>query len=168
MTSALWPLLVLLLFSIQTHWFMFFRTTQAPDLLLLFLLLFSLDAGGKRGARCGFLIGVLQDVVTFSFFGYHMVTRLLLGLFIGASRERIFKDKITTYFILVVAISLLSKLMTAVFLLIYRGHMLPWSSLLSSIMKFMGWNLLCSIPMWIIFRLLRDYIGRKENPYYHF
>ncbi|MCI2109957.1 MAG: rod shape-determining protein MreD [Acidaminococcaceae bacterium] len=168
MTQALWPLLALLLFAVQIHWFMFFSSTQAPDLLLLFLLLFSLDTGGRRGARCGFFIGTLQDVVTFSFFGYHMITRLLLGFLIGSSRERIFKDKIATFFVLVAVVSIFLKIVTAIFLMLYRGHMFPWGPILSGTLKYMGWNLLCSVPMWIIFRILRDYIGRRENPYYHF
>ena len=168
MTHALWPLLVLLLFSLETHWFMFFKSTQAPDLLLLFLLLFSLDVGGKRGARCGFFLGILQDVVTMSFFGYHIITRLLLGLFIGGNREKIFKDKISTFFILVAVVSILLKGCRSVFLLIYQGHAVPWGSLFFETMKFVGWNLLCTIPMWVLYGIIRDFIDRRENPYYHF
>ncbi len=168
MTHALWLILVLSLYAAQTHWFMFFRSTQAPDLLLLFLLLFSLDRGGKSGARCGFFIGVLQDVVTFTFFGYHMITRLFLGLFLGANKEKIFKDRLVTFFVLVAIISIFMKIVTTVFVMLYQGHMFPLVPVLLSTVKYMGWNLLCSIPMWIIYRIIRDYIGQRENPYYHF
>lgn len=168
MTNVLWPLFALVLFAVQTHWFMLFQTTQAPDLLLLFLLLFALDAGGKRGARCGFFLGALQDITTFSFLGYHILTRFLLGLFIGGNREKIFKDKLPTFFVLVAIVSVVMKSITTIFLVIYHGHLFSLWPMVYNTVKFVGWNLLCSVPMWVIYRMLRDYIDRRENPYYHF
>ena len=74
-----WLFFTLFLFTLENHWFLFFNTTQSPDLLLLFLLLYAMDRGKRNGAVYGLGIGALLDVVTFSYFGWHMVTRAALG-----------------------------------------------------------------------------------------
>ena len=42
-----WLLFTLFLFTLENHWFLFFNTTQSPDLLLLFLLLYAMDQGKR-------------------------------------------------------------------------------------------------------------------------
>jgi len=167
MIVLLWPALVLLLYTLQTHWFMFFESTQSPDLLLLFVLMYALDTGGKEGAGCGLMVGILQDVVTFSFFGYHIITRTLLGFLVGSAREKIFRDRIYTFIILVVMASFIVKLVYGVTLCIYTHELIPLGRFLLSTFKYVGWNILCALPVWILYRIVREIMERKFNPYYH-
>ena len=95
-----WLFFTLFLFTLENHWFLFFNTTQSPDLLLLFLLLYAMDRGKRNGAVYGLGIGALLDVVTFSYFGWHMVTRAALGYLIGKNRVNMFVDRLPPSLIL--------------------------------------------------------------------
>ena len=53
MRLLIWPFLVIFLLGLQSTWFKLFNSAQAPDLLLLFVLLYSLDAGEKHGGGYG-------------------------------------------------------------------------------------------------------------------
>ena len=122
MRFLIWPFLVLILLGIQSTWFRLFNSAQAPDLLLIFVLVYSLDAGGKNGAICGFCIGALQDILTLSLFGFHSITRLLVGLFVGASRGSVFKDRPTTFVMLVGITSIIIKVVYTIVLMLLIGR----------------------------------------------
>ena len=51
MNTFLWLFLNLFLFSLKTHWFLLFTTYDSPDFLLLLLILYALDQGGRKGDR---------------------------------------------------------------------------------------------------------------------
>lgn len=166
MSLLLWPLLALILYSVQTSWFMFFNTTQGPDLLLIFILICSLEDGPKAGLLAGLALGGLQDIVTFTFFGYHIVTRMLIAGVVGAMRDNIFKDQLSTFLILVGIVSAFVKVTHLVFLMIYQGEFLPIWPFVVDMVKYMGWNVLCAVPMWIAGKVFVEVIRRRENRMY--
>ena len=65
MNTFLWLFLNLFLFSLKTHWFLLFTTYDSPDFLLLLLILYALDQGGRKGALYGIGMGLFLDVVSF-------------------------------------------------------------------------------------------------------
>ena len=107
MNTFLWLFLNLFLFSLKTHWFLLFTTYDSPDFLLLLLILYALDQGGRKGALYGIGMGLFLDVVSFGYFGYHLVTRALVGAFIGSNRMNVFADRMPTYMILTALVTLL-------------------------------------------------------------
>ena len=58
MNTFLWLFLNLFLFSLKTHWFLLFTTYDSPDFLLLLLILYALDQGGRKGALYGIGMGL--------------------------------------------------------------------------------------------------------------
>lgn len=167
MRLLIWPLLVLVLLGLQSAWFRLFNSAQAPDLLLLFVLLYSLDAGGKNGAICGFCVGALQDILTLSFFGFHVITRLLVGAIAGASKGSVFKDSPTTFIILVGITSISIKLIYAIVLMLFNWEIFNISLLLINSGKYMLWNLSCALPAWFVYNVIKEWLWQKDNPYYH-
>ena len=153
--ALLWFLFTLALFTLENHWFMFFTTTQSPDLLLLFLLLFALDQGERKGALYGLGIGALLDVVTFSYFGWHMVTRTLIGFVIGRNRMNMFADRLPTYSCGYAQ------------LCVVQGRWLPLWPLLVLTVKCILWNCVCAPVMWFLYHRFKNRIRSRRDYYYH-
>ena len=152
-----WLFFTLFLFTLENHWFLFFNTTQSPDLLLLFLLLYAMDQGKRNGAVYGLGIGALLDVVTFSYFGWHMVTRAALGYLIGKNRVNMFVDRLPTYLILTALVTLLLQVARGLFLCVMLGRWLPILPLALQTLKL----------MWFLYHGLKKRVRSRMDYYYH-
>lgn len=162
-----WLFFILFLFTLENHWFLFFNTTQSPDLLLLFLLLYALDQGERKGAWCGLGIGALLDIVTFSYFGWHMVTRAALGYLVGRNRMNMFADRLPTYLILTGLVTLLLHVARGLFLCVALGRWLPLWPLVLLTLKSLGWNLVVAPLMWLLYHKLKKRVRSRMDYYYH-
>jgi rod shape-determining protein MreD len=167
MNAFLWLLLNLVLYTVQNHWFMFFSTMQSPDLLLLLLLLFALDKGGKKAAGYGLGLGAFLDIVTFSYFGFHMVTRASIGALIGSNRMNVFADRMPTFMVLSALTTLLLNVARDLFLCIVLRRWLPFFPLAVLTLKCMFWNLLCAPFMWLLYHWLKRRFDSRRAYYYH-
>lgn len=165
--GILWVLLTLLLFTLENHWFLFFSTAQSPDLLLLFLVVYALDQGQRRGALYGLGAGALLDIVTFSYFGWHMVTRTCIGFLVGHNRQNMFADRLVTYEILIGLITLLLQVARGLFLCVVLGRWLPFVPLAALTLKTLFWNLVCGPIVWAVYRKAKPKVQRRLDYYYH-
>jgi rod shape-determining protein MreD len=168
MKVLFWPILTLLLYTLQSSWFLFFNTTQAPDFLLIMILLVALNEGAKGGAIAGLAIGALQDVVTFTFFGYHLITRMAIGLVVGLLRGNIFKDSLPTFLVLVALSSILLKGINTVFLVAYHKEFFNMWPIIYNTLKYIGWNVVVAIPLWIAAQVFAEVLRRRQHRYYEF
>lgn len=162
-----WLLFTLFLFTLENHWFLFFNTTQSPDLLLLFLLLYALDQGERRGAWYGLGIGALLDIVTFSYFGWHMVSRTALGYLVGRNRMNMFADRLPTYLILTGLVTLLLQVARGLFLCVALGRWLPLLPFVFLTLKSLAWNLVAAPVMWFLYHKLKKRVRSRMDYYYH-
>lgn len=162
-----WLLFTLFLFTLENHWFLFFNTTQSPDLLLLFLLLYALDQGERRGAWYGLGIGTLLDIVTFSYFGWHMVSRAVLGYLVGRNRMNMFADRLPTYLILTGLVTLLLQVARGLFLCVALGRWLPLLPFVFLTLKSLAWNLVAAPVMWFLYHKLKKRVRSRMDYYYH-
>lgn len=162
-----WLLFTLFLFTLENHWFLFFNTTQSPDLLLLFLLLYALDQGERRGAWYGLGIGALLDIVTFSYFGWHMVSRAALGYMVGRNRMNMFADRLPTYLILTGLVTLLLQVARGLFLCVALGRWLPLLPFVFLTLKSLAWNLVAAPVMWFLYHKLKKRVRSRMDYYYH-
>ncbi|WP_337383242.1 rod shape-determining protein MreD [Acidaminococcus timonensis] len=162
-----WLLFTLFLFTLENHWFLFFNTTQSPDLLLLFLLLYALDQGERRGAWYGLGIGALLDIVTFSYFGWHMVSRAVLGYLVGRNRMNMFADRLPTYLILTGLVTLLLQVARGLFLCVALGRWLPLLPFVFLTLKSLAWNLVAAPVMWFLYHKLKKRVRSRMDYYYH-
>ena len=168
MKVLIWPILTLLLYTLQTSWFLFFNTNQAPDFLLVLVLLVALETGTAGGAFAGFVVGLLQDIVTFTFFFFFLVTRLAIGIVVGMLRGNIFKDSLPTFLVLVALTSALLKGSSVAFLMLYQKEIFNLWPILYSTLKYIGWNILIAVPMWIATKVVVEVLRRREHRYYEF
>lgn len=167
LVALAWLFFTLFLFTLENHWFLFFNTTQSPDLLLLFLLLYALDQGERRGAWYGLGIGALLDIVTFSYFGWHMVTRAALGYLVGRNRMNMFAERLPTYLILTGLVTLLLQVARGLFLCVVLGRWLPLLPFVFLTLKSLGWNLLVAPVMWFLYHKLKKRVRSRMDYYYH-
>ena len=159
-----WLIFTLFLFTLENHWGLFFNTTQSPDLLLLFLLLYALDQGERRGAWYGLGIGALLDIVTFSYFGWHMVSRAALGYLVGRNRMNMFADRLPTYLILTGLVTLLLQVARGLFLCVWRWDAgCPCCPLCSLTLKSLAWNLVAAPVMWFLYHKLKKRVPQPHG-----
>lgn len=92
MRKLIWPVLFLLCLSLQMSlpqfkWFKF-------DLPLLLVYCLAMLYGAKCGVIMGFFTGLIQDFLTGGIFGFHILTRMSLGYYVGFTKEKVFKESL--------------------------------------------------------------------------
>lgn len=92
---VLTSLLLLLIQSSPAYDLIRISLGAKPDLLLIFLAFLSFKYGSFNGVIYGFIIGLMQDVVSNSTFGSYAIIFLNIGLFLGFFNSRIFVRQIT-------------------------------------------------------------------------
>lgn len=103
MRRLIWPVLFLFLLVVQGSSSVFYAGWLSFDLPLLAVYCYALLNGEAFGAAAGLGVGFLQDAVTTGIFGFHMLTRTIMGYGVGATKEKIFKDnyKVKLYLLFV-------------------------------------------------------------------
>ena len=165
MSLLIWPVFLLLLLSLQTSWFALFPGNNfTPDFLLLFVVFHAMFSGSNKGALCGAAVGLVQDALAPTTFGFHIVTRALVGFFIGETKERVFKDNAQGYLVFVGVAGLFIKLAHFVLLLIVTGSASGWifDYLLGTI-AYLVINLLVSLPMWLFLQKLATWLEKRDS-----
>lgn len=94
-TVMLTSLLLLLIQASPAYDLIRISLGAKPDLLLIFLAFISFKYGSFNGVIYGFLIGLIQDVVSNSTFGSYAIIFLNIGFFLGFFNSRIFIRQIT-------------------------------------------------------------------------
>ena len=92
---VLTSLLLLLIQSSPAYDLIRISLRAKPDLLLIFLAFLSFKYGSFNGVIYGFIIGLMQDVVSNSTFGSYAIIFLNTGFFLGFFNSRIFVRQIT-------------------------------------------------------------------------
>ena len=165
MKTLIWPVFLLLLLSLQTSWFALFPGNNlTPDFLLLFVVFHAMVSGSNKGAIFGAVVGLIQDALSPTTFGFHIVTRALVGFFIGETKERVFKDNAQGYFVFVGVASLFVKSTHFILLLIVTGSVSGWilEYLLGTIF-YLVVNLIVSLPMWVILQKLGNWLEKRDS-----
>lgn len=122
-----------------------------PDLLLIFLAFISFKYGSFNGVIYGFLIGLIQDVVSNSTFGSYAIIFLNIGFFLGFFNSRIFIRQITAG-IFIVLVGYLIKIIGLFFVTSIYSDLSNVAVLIRSEL-FIGLPLtvILSSPMFLIF-----------------
>ena len=165
MSMVIWPVFLLLLLSLQTTWFSFFPgSPSTPDFLLLFVMFHAIYGGSNKGAFCGLLVGFVQDLMTATTFGFHILTRTLIGYFTGKTKERIFKDNIYSYAVFVVIASILIKIVYGLVIFIITPSRSGWFlDYLSGAFFYASCNLLAAFPMWFVLQKIVFWLDKRNN-----
>ena len=101
-----WPLAALVFLLLQSTSFGTFTGSVWFDLPLLFVYSVAMLRGAKAGAVCGLLLGLIQDIFTANVFGFHLLTRTLLGFGCGSIKEIVYRTNYHYHALFVFCLSL--------------------------------------------------------------
>ena len=91
---ALWAMLLILLYALQTSLFTFINFDGfGANLMLLLTVSIAFLRGHEVGAFFGFMAGLLQDSTTGSYFGLATFSYMTIGLIFGKFSVNLFRDQ---------------------------------------------------------------------------
>lgn len=166
MRRLIWPVLFVLLMLLQGVITVFWTGWISFDLLLVALYAYSMLCGEVAGAIMGLGVGFFQDALTVNVFGFHMLSRTLIGLVVGLTKEKVFKENITYH---LCSIALISFILRMVFLLVELirsgGH---WNIIGTFLWETLGYivgNTLLVIPIMILVKQIYYWIRKEDISY---
>ena len=117
------------------------------DLLLMIVVLASLHLGKKQGAMIGFSAGLLEDLVSGTFFGINTFTKLLLGYLFGLAERKVFKENIVLPVIAAIVATIGSYFISALLMvsLGYRFDLLE--NMMTMLVPLLIYNVILSLPI---------------------
>ena len=162
-TVILTSLLLLLIQASPAYDLIRITLGAKPDLLLIFLAFISFKYGSFNGVIYGFLIGLIQDVVSNSTFGSYAIIFLNIGFFLGFFNSRLFIRQITAG-IFITLIGYLIKII-GLFLVISIYSDLSNVAVLIRSELFIGLPLtvILSSPMFLIFDRVSSLLFEKNK-----
>ncbi len=166
MRRLIWPVLFVLLMLLQGVITVFWTGWISFDLLLVALYAYSMLRGEVAGAIMGLGVGFFQDALTVNVFGFHMLSRTLIGLVVGLTKEKVFKENITYHLCIIVLISFILRM---VFLLVELirsgGHWNIISTFLWETLGYIVGNTLLVIPIMILVKQIYYWIRKEDISY---
>ena len=166
MRRLIWPVLFLFLLMLQGAATVFYTSWLIFDLPLLALYGYSMLCKEGSGTLAGLCIGFLQDALTPSVFGFHILTRGLVGHLIGITREKVFKDNPTYHMFAISVFSLLIRFALWWVELIRSGGL--WSMFPHFLWDTIGYclgNALLVVPMVVVVKKIYDWVREEDISY---
>lgn len=87
-------ILTLAVIILQTAFFPRIGWAIKPDLLLVMVISYTLVGGIKSGTIAGFVLGMIEDLLSGGFIGVNTMTKSLLGFSTGLIEKHIFHDQL--------------------------------------------------------------------------
>lgn len=143
---------VVFLFSLQSSWFALFPGNGgSPDFLLVYIIFKALNTTAVKGGMYGAVIGLVQDLLGGTVFGFHIITRAVVGYFTATIKDRVFRENILGFLTFVFFSSFFCKLTFAVLLLVVNGFQVTHLSYyFFGMFNYLLANLLVACLFWVI------------------
>lgn len=108
-----------LLSVLQTTWFSDWTIGGArPDLVLIVLTVLAHHSGVQRGQISGFLVGVVEDILSIAPLGFHAVIRLAHSAVAGLTNGAVRAESLLTPMLLVGFVTIIKHIAAALFSII--------------------------------------------------
>lgn len=166
MRRLIWPVLFVLLMLLQGVITVFWTGWISFDLLLVALYAYSMLRGEVAGAIMGLGVGFFQDALTVNVFGFHMLSRTLIGLVVGLTKEKVFKENITYHLCSIVLINFILRMVFLLVELIRSGG--HWNIIGTFLWETLGYivgNTLLVIPIMILVKQIYYWIRKEDISY---
>lgn len=113
MHFILFLLLGLIAITLQSTFFSYFTIMGVkPDLLLIMVVFTAFIKGSKYGGIFGFMLGLIEDLITGRFIGMNALIKGSLGYLIGLTEGKIYKENLLAPGLLLLLASLLQGVLT--------------------------------------------------------
>lgn len=114
-----WSALVISAIIIQTTILVdFFVNGLKPDLLLIIVVLTSIILGKHHGVTIGFFSGLLEDLLSGTFFGLNTLVKMFIGFIFGSIEQQVFKEHKLLPLIAMSIATVLNYILSLLFLLL--------------------------------------------------
>ncbi len=166
MRRLIWPVLFLLLLLLQGGMSVLYHGWLSCDLAFVALSVYSLLRGSTHGARMGFGVGLLQDALTVHVFGYHIISRTVMGYVMGFLKGKVVKDRVGYHVMAVAICSLASRMFLCMIELLRNDGV--WSVLGSFWWNAIGYtvgNMLITMPVLYGIKRVYDWIKEEDISY---
>lgn len=101
---------------LQTTWFASWTLAGArPDLVLIVLTVSAHHTGVQRGQISGFLVGIVEDILSIAPLGFHAILRLVHTAVVGLTNGAVQADKLLTPMLLVGLATLIKQVTGVLF-----------------------------------------------------
>lgn len=165
MRRLIWPVLFLFLLLLQGTAAVFFTGWLRFDLLLTALYGFALFQGERKGAAAGLFVGLLQDAVSAACFGFHMLTRMLIGYFTGLTRNKVFQDSYFYHIMIIGAFSFFAEFAAWFMELVRGGGLESFGNYFARAAGYCLGNMLLAVPMVTLCKKIAAWIKREDISY---
>lgn len=166
MRKLIWPVLFLFLLLLQGMASVFFSGWLSCDPVLLALYAYAVLRGSEAGGIMGFGAGLLQDALTSSIFGYHMLTRGLLAYAVGRLKDKIFKENYFLHIMMIGGCCLALRFCYWWLFLLRTGS--GWQAMPSYLWATLGYcagNMLLAAPAVYMVQRLYEWIKEEDISY---
>ncbi len=164
-TITLTAILLVLIQASPAYDLLKFSIGGKPDLLLIFVAFIACRYGSFEGVVYGFIVGLLQDVISMGMLGTYSIVFLNVGLFIGFFNNRIFSQQMTAGIFL----SAISCVIKVIGLFIITAIYYDFSSVAvlirSELFISMPLTMVLATPMFILFSKLAPLLYDRRSIY---
>ena len=161
-----WPLLGFLILILQSTAAGTFSGQIWFDLPLLFIYGIAMLEGANEGAFSGFIFGLIQDVCTGGIFGFHILTRTLVGFGSGSFRELVYRNNYPYHALIIFIISLALRILLLVPQYFLAGG---WAGLLGPYIRvsllYSVVNAILAIPLGMVMIALDRWVKAADLKY---
>ncbi|MFP4329872.1 MAG: rod shape-determining protein MreD [Spirochaetaceae bacterium] len=132
-----------------------------PDLLLILLVFYANSEGPLRAQTSGIVGGIVEDLMSLSPFGFHLLLRTTLAFIFGQSRNKIFLDPLVMPALMVLAATLVKGLLALTAGALFRIESVTTYILSTSFLIEIGYNALLGPLLFLFYGFLKRLVGTK-------
>lgn len=134
-----------------------------PDFSLILLIFFANHSGRMEGQLLGFISGVLEDLLSLSPLGFHMLIRTITGYIYGITKGKIFVDPILIPIVLVVTGTLLKILLGLILASIVLDESMIQMVFGQKVWVELGFNAVLAPFIFGFLKIFKIYKARQER-----
>jgi rod shape-determining protein MreD len=134
-----------------------------PNLILILIVCVTLIRGGIEGAVFGLAAGLFQDILSGNSIGPYALLGFIIGFGLGGFNKRFYRDNIFVCAIITFAVSIIYESIIILPGIPLSNYQLILQILKKDILTEALYNIVISIPFYIIILRLSDRIVSKEK-----
>lgn len=134
-----------------------------PDLLLLTIGSYAFLNGSRNGCFMGFMLGLVQDLATGTFFGVNTFTKTVIGFGCGIFSSRILQDNFLMPISAAVVSTTASYLMMMVIMLLLGYRFNPLLHMPTHLLPMLCYNVIFAYPVHLLVHKMVDNIGDNSK-----